>query len=196
MAISISNNGGSEETPTMSEINVTPLVDVMLVLLIIFMVAAPMMTIGVPVNLPKAAAKPLTDQKPPIVVSVNADSHIFIDTAEVSKEELVQKLIANSENAMDRRIHVRADKDLSYGTVLETMGMINSAGFTKVALVSQLPATAPASAAPSASIAGAQPAAPAAGGTPPSAQAVPASVAAAPAGPTAPGPPLASHATP
>lgn len=120
-----------------SEINVTPLVDVMLVLLIVFMVAAPMMTIGVPVNLPTASAKPLIEQKPPIVVSLDGQGKVYVDKNEVAPQDLIARIRAESAGEADRRIHVRGDKTLPYGRVMEVMGLINEAGFTKVALVSE-----------------------------------------------------------
>jgi biopolymer transport protein ExbD/biopolymer transport protein TolR len=126
----------------MAEINVTPLVDVMLVLLIVFMIAAPLMTAGVPVDLPKAQAKPLVDQKTPLAVTVNAAGHYFIGSEEVAPDSLLNSLKNQAENELDRRIHVRADKDLPYRAVLEVMGQISTAGFTKVALVSEAPKSA------------------------------------------------------
>ncbi len=140
----------------MSDMNVTPLVDVMLVLLIVFMVAAPLMAQGVPINLPKVQTKPLSDQKPPIGVSVNAAGQYFVDTKPVAAGQLVATLDAE-DPTKDRRIHVRADTDLPYGKVVAVMGLIDSAGFTKVALVSQ-PGAGPSPAAASS----AAPAAPAA----------------------------------
>ena len=153
-----------DRSEPIADINVTPLVDVMLVLLIVFMIAAPLMTAGVPVDLPKANAKPLADQKPPLAVSVNAAGHYFIGNEEVPSELLLTSLKNQAENELDRRIHVRADKDLPYRTVLEVMGEISTAGFTKVALVSEAPKSAPAAApaggAPQAA-GGGEPAAPA-----------------------------------
>ncbi len=139
MGVALRKHDEEFDDQPMSEINVTPLVDVMLVLLIVFMVAAPLMAAGVPVDLPKTQAKPLTDQKPPLAVSLNADSKYFIENAEVPAELLLSTLINHAENELDRRIHVRADKDLPYRAVLELMGQINAAGFTKVALVSEAP---------------------------------------------------------
>jgi biopolymer transport protein ExbD/biopolymer transport protein TolR len=140
MAVSLRNHDDDFEDQPMSEINVTPLVDVMLVLLIIFMIAAPLMVSGVPVDLPKTQAKQLNDQKPPLAVSLDAGGKYFIGPDEVAPEALLSTLLNNAENQMDRRIHVRADKNLAYRQVLELMGQINAAGFTKVALVSEAPA--------------------------------------------------------
>jgi biopolymer transport protein TolR len=134
------------DSAPMADMNVTPLVDVMLVLLIVFMVAAPLLAVGVPVDLPKSQAKPLSDQKPPIAVSLDASGKLFVDQREAAPDELLG-VLAENPDAKDRRIHVRADKNLSYGKVIEIMGLINSAGYTKVALVSEAPGTAPANAA-------------------------------------------------
>ena len=142
MAVSLRSHAGDASDPPMSEINVTPLVDVMLVLLIIFMVAAPLMVSGIPVDLPKTQAKQLNDQKPPLAVSVDAGGKYFIGTDEVQTDQFLSALTNHAENELDRRIHVRADKNLPYRAVLELMGQINSAGFSKVALVSEAPSAA------------------------------------------------------
>ncbi len=135
MAFALRKNDGDFDAPPMSDMNVTPLVDVMLVLLIVFMVAAPLMATGVPIDLPKAQAKPLIDQKQPIAITISADGKYFVDQREVAADELVTVLGENAESK-ERRIHVRGDKSVSYGKVIEVMGLINSAGYTKVALVS------------------------------------------------------------
>ena len=139
MAFALRKGDGGDDVAPMADMNVTPLVDVMLVLLIVFMVAAPLMAVGVPVDLPKAQAKQINDQKPPIVVSVDASGAFFIDQKSIPTEEFLPTLTANSENDKERRIHVRADRNVNYGKVMEVMGSINSAGFTKVALVSEAP---------------------------------------------------------
>jgi TolR protein len=126
----------------MSDMNVTPLVDVMLVLLIVFMVAAPLMATGVPINLPKVQTKPLVDQKQPIAVTIDSDGKIFIDQREVAADEIIA-VLAENPDSKERRIHVRGDKTVSYGKVVEVMGLINSAGYTKVALVSESPSSTP-----------------------------------------------------
>jgi biopolymer transport protein TolR len=136
MAFALRKNDGDFDALPMADINVTPLVDVMLVLLIIFMVAAPLMATGVPVDLPKAQTKPLADQKQPIAVTIGADGKLFVDDREVAAEELVS-VLGESADSKDRRIHVRGDKTIAYGKVIEVMGLINSAGYTKVALVSE-----------------------------------------------------------
>jgi biopolymer transport protein ExbD/biopolymer transport protein TolR len=140
MAFALRNQNESDAAP-MADINVTPLVDVMLVLLIVFMVAAPLMAVGVPVDLPKVQAKQLNDQKPPIAVSIDADGNFFVDQKPVSTDSLFDELNAVSENDKERRIHVRGDKNVTYGKVIEAMGKINGAGFTKVALVSEAPSS-------------------------------------------------------
>jgi biopolymer transport protein TolR len=121
----------------MSEINVTPFVDVMLVLLVVFMVTAPLLTVGVPVDLPQTKAQPLPADQKPLEVTVNAQGKIFLQETEISLEELVPKLQAISDNAKDTRIYVRGDEKINYGLVMQVMGTINSGGFTKVALVTQ-----------------------------------------------------------
>ncbi len=127
-------SGRSRYRP-LAEINVTPLVDVMLVLLIIFMVTAPLMTSGVPVDLPKANAQPLNTDSKPLTVSIKADGKIFMQDQEVSLEDLVPKLQAIAQNNPEQRIFVRGDKDLAYGRIMQVMGTITQGGFTKVALL-------------------------------------------------------------
>lgn len=121
------------------EINVTPFVDVMLVLLIVFMVTAPLMNVGVPVDLPKTESAVLTDQVEPLVVSVNSKQEIYIQEMKVSLDELIPKLAAITENKEDTKIYVRGDEGLLYGKVMEIMGHISAAGFKKVTLVAQMP---------------------------------------------------------
>lgn len=119
----------------MAEINVTPMVDVMLVLLIIFMVAAPMLTVGVPVDLPKTQASAMQGDNEPLSISINANGQIYLQDTAVTPEEIVPRLTAISKNGYDQRIFVRADKQIDYGRVMDVMGRINAAGFTKVGLV-------------------------------------------------------------
>jgi biopolymer transport protein TolR len=121
----------------LAEINVTPLVDVMLVLLIIFMVTAPLMTSGVSVDLPKTSAQPLNSDSEPLTVSIKADGSIFLQDQAVDVGDLVAKLQAIAKNNPDRRIFVRGDKDLAYGRIMEVMGTITQGGFTKVALLAE-----------------------------------------------------------
>ena len=120
---------------TMSDINVTPLVDVMLVLLIVFMVAAPLMTTGVPIELPKTEAKPLPTPSEPLTISVQADRKVFIDKTEIALDELAAKLQALAKNGNDEQLMVRGDTNVPYGAIMEVMGVLNSAGFTKISLV-------------------------------------------------------------
>ncbi|ADZ69351.1 protein TolR [Polymorphum gilvum] len=119
----------------MSEINVTPFVDVMLVLLIIFMVAAPLLTVGVPIDLPESRAKPLEGDTEPITISVNAAGQIFIQNTEIPLDEVVPKLEAIAANGYDERIYVRGDSNADYGTMMRVMGRINAAGFKRLGLV-------------------------------------------------------------
>jgi biopolymer transport protein TolR len=119
----------------MSEINVTPFVDVMLVLLIVFMVTAPLLSAGVPVDLPEAQAKPLALEKEPITVTVNTEGRIFIKDTEVSMDQLVPKLTELATSGLDERIYVRGDKAASYGAIMKVMGVINGAGFRRIGLV-------------------------------------------------------------
>ncbi len=123
----------------MSEINVTPMVDVMLVLLVVFMVSAPLMTVGVPVDLPKTDASQMVGQDEPLVVSVNEKGEVFLQETKITLEQLVPRLVAISQNKKDTRIFVRGDKTIAYGKVMEVMGTVNLAGFTRVALLTQLP---------------------------------------------------------
>jgi biopolymer transport protein TolR len=133
-----SGRGGRRYT-AMSEINVTPFVDVMLVLLIVFMVTAPLLTVGVPVDLPKASAPTISEQKEPITVSVNAQGKIFLQEAETTLDSLVARLVAVTENDREARVFVRGDRNIMYGRVMEVMGALNAAGFARVALIAELP---------------------------------------------------------
>jgi biopolymer transport protein TolR len=123
----------------MSEINVTPLVDVMLVLLVVFMVTAPLLTVGVPVELPKTEAAQIVGQDEPLVITVNAQGKLFIQETEVDLERLVPRLQAITANRSETRIFVRGDRALAYGRVMEVMGTVNLAGFTRVALITEQP---------------------------------------------------------
>ena len=119
----------------MSEINVTPFVDVMLVLLIVFMVTAPLLTAGVPVDLPKTQANTINEPVEPLVITVDRAGKIYIQETEVAYDKLVPRLQAITRRKPDTRIYVRGDKDLAYGRVMQVMGRLNGAGFEKVALV-------------------------------------------------------------
>ena len=121
----------------MSEINVTPFVDVMLVLLIIFMVTAPLLTVGVQVDLPESSADSLPDDQEPLTLTINSKGEIWIQEHQVAFDEVVPKILAISKNRTDTRIYVRGDKTINYGRVLEIMGMLSGSGFTKVALISE-----------------------------------------------------------
>ena len=118
-----------------SEINVTPLVDVMLVLLIIFMVAAPLLTVGVPIDLPETQAKAMNSETLPITVSVNDQGQIYLQETEIPLEEIVAKLEAISQTGYDERIYVRGDKTADYGTVMKVMARISAAGYKNLGLV-------------------------------------------------------------
>lgn len=124
-----------------AEINVTPFVDVMLVLLVIFMVTAPLMTSAVEVDLPKTQAAQATGQDEPLIVSLNAAGKVFLQETEMEVDALVPRLQAITQNKPEQRIFVRADKSLPYGRVMEVMGTLSAAGFAKVALVSEMPGT-------------------------------------------------------
>ena len=126
--------------PVMSEINVTPMVDVMLVLLIIFMVSAPLLTVGVPIDLPQTQAKSLDQDREPLTVSVNLQGQVFLQNSEIPVDELVAKLkaITDARGGFDERIFVRGDRKVDYGTVMRVMGRLSQAGFRRVALVTEI----------------------------------------------------------
>ena len=119
----------------MAEINVTPFVDVMLVLLIVFMVTAPLLTVGVPIDLPETQAKQMEGDSEPITVSIKADGKIYLQDAEVDADKLVSTLQAIAKNGLDERVFVRGDKSADYGTIMRVMGRLNSAGYKKIGLV-------------------------------------------------------------
>lgn len=125
----------SRRHAVMSEINVTPFVDVILVLLIIFMVSAPLLTAGVPIDLPESQAKPLSADKDPISVTIDPSGKVYIQDTEITLDELVPKLKAVAGNGYDERIFVRGDKTSNYGTVMQVMGAISGAGFRNIGLV-------------------------------------------------------------
>ncbi len=126
--------------PVMAEINVTPMVDVMLVLLIIFMVSAPLLTVGVPIDLPQSQAKTLDQDREPLTVSVNLKGQVFLQNTEIALDELVAKLkaVTDARGGLDERIYVRGDRQVDYGTVMKVMGRISAAGFRRVALVTEI----------------------------------------------------------
>jgi biopolymer transport protein TolR len=144
MGMSIKAGGGGRRRgkrgrhAPMSEINVTPMVDVMLVLLIIFMVAAPLLTVGVPIELPQSQGKQLESNKEPLTISVGANGDTFIGETKVALDEIAEKLKAIAKNGMDEQIFVRGDKGVSYGQVMKVMGRISAGGFKKVSLVTEV----------------------------------------------------------
>jgi biopolymer transport protein TolR len=124
----------------MSEINVTPFVDVMLVLLIVFMVSAPLLTVGVPLDLPQSQAKSLEQDREPLTISVNVRGQIFLQNTEITPEDLVPKLkaITDARGGLDERVYVRGDKKVDYGTMMRVMGRLSAAGYHRVALVTEV----------------------------------------------------------
>ena len=145
MAMNMAGSSGGgrrgRRRAVMAEINVTPMVDVMLVLLIIFMVSAPLLTVGVPIDLPQTQASSLDQaDKEPLAISVNTNGQVFLQNTEIPLEEMVPKLkaIAAARGGSDERIYVRGDKTVDYGTVMKVMGRLSAAGFRRVALVTEV----------------------------------------------------------
>jgi biopolymer transport protein TolR len=142
MNVAGSSSGGrrGRRRPVMAEINVTPMVDVMLVLLIIFMVSAPLLTVGVPLDLPQTQAKSLEQDKTPLQISVDIGGKVFINDTEVAMNDLIPKLkaITAARGGLDERIFMRADKKADYGTVARVMGQLSGAGFKRLALVTEV----------------------------------------------------------
>ena len=128
--------GGGDDLEENSEINVTPFIDVMLVLLIIFMVAAPMLTVGVPVDLPQSQAPALNEEREPLTISVNGQGEIFLQETKVELEDIVPRLNAITKQGYEERIYVRGDRNVNYGQVMKVMGTISAAGFKRVARIS------------------------------------------------------------
>jgi biopolymer transport protein TolR len=124
----------------MSEINVTPFVDVMLVLLIVFMVSAPLLTVGVPIDLPQSQAKSIDQDREPLTLSVNTSGQVFLQNSEIKLDDLVPKLkaITDARGGADERIYVRGDRKVDYGTMMRVMGKLSAAGFHRVALVTEV----------------------------------------------------------
>ena len=146
MAMMAGNGGGGRSGRRgrrsyvqMSDINVTPLVDVMLVLLVIFMITAPLLTVGVPVDLPHTQASQMVGQDEPLVITVNAKGEVYLQDTRIDLDQLVPRLQAITQNKKDTRIFVRGDRTIAYGRVMEVMGTVNQAGFSRVALITQLP---------------------------------------------------------
>ena len=127
--------GGRKRAGRIAEINVTPFVDVMLVLLIVFMVTAPLLTVGVPVELPKTEAKQLAAEETPLTVSVRADGVVFLQESQVAEDQLLAKLRALSKEGLQSRIFIRADEAVNYGAVARVMAKISSAGYRNIGLV-------------------------------------------------------------
>jgi biopolymer transport protein TolR len=146
MGMNMGSGGGGggrrrhQRAKVMAEINVTPMVDVMLVLLIIFMVSAPLLTVGVPLDLPQTAAKSLDQDKEPLTLSVQLSGKVFLNNTEIPLDEVVPKLkaITEARGGMDERIFVRGDTKVDYGTVMRVMGRLSAAGFKRVALVTEV----------------------------------------------------------
>lgn len=122
----------------MSEINVTPMVDVMLVLLIIFMVSAPLLTVGVAIDLPQTQAKSLDQDREPLTVTVNDKGQVYLQNTDIKLDELVSKLQAIAKNGTDERIYVRGDRKVDYGTMMRVMGRLSAAGYRRVALITEV----------------------------------------------------------
>ena len=125
----------------MAEINVTPFVDIMLVLLIVFMVTAPLLTVGVPVDLPKTRAATINDTQEPLVISINGEGKLFLQESETTLDNMIPRLREIMKANPDLRIFIRGDETLPYGTVMEVMGELSAAGFRKVSLLAKLPET-------------------------------------------------------
>jgi biopolymer transport protein TolR len=136
-------SGGRRGYKPMSEINVTPMVDVMLVLLVVFMVAAPLLTVGVPVDLPKTQAASINDRVEPLTISIDNQGRVFLQEGEVGMDQLVPRLQAITRNKPDTTIFVRGDRGIAYGRIMEVMGLVASAGFSKVSLIAELPGSSP-----------------------------------------------------
>jgi TolR protein len=139
MAISLPPSGdpGEERYTPFAEINVTPMVDVMLVLLVIFMVAAPLLTVGVPINLPKTTAAEVTEPQKPVIVSMNAQGEYFIGDDKVATDDLKSRLAALALEDPARIVYVRGDRIIEYGKLMDLLGLVNAAGFAKVSLIAE-----------------------------------------------------------
>ena len=132
------NRRRSRGNSPISDINVTPLVDVMLVLLIVFMVTAPLLTVGVPIELPKTAAKQMTDESEPLTITIDKNSKIYIQELEVDFDELTEKLEAIGQSNYDQKIYINGDKDISYEVLMKVMAKISSSGYTSIGLVTDI----------------------------------------------------------
>jgi len=132
------NRRRSRKNNPISDINVTPLVDVMLVLLIVFMVTAPLLTVGVPIELPKTAAKQMTDDNEPLTITIDKDSKIYIQEMEIDFDDLTEKLEAIGQSNFDQKIYINGDKDISYEVLMKVMAKISSSGYTSIGLVTDI----------------------------------------------------------
>jgi len=142
MGMQISSSGrrrGRRKLRPMGEINVTPFVDVMLVLLIVFMVTAPLLTVGVPVDLPETKASQISDDQAPLLISIQSDGKIALQNRVIEADELIPRLEAVARANPETRIFVRGDKNVSYGEVMGVMGLVQESGFSRVALITKLP---------------------------------------------------------
>lgn len=143
MGVSLGSSGTRglhrRRAPIVAEINVTPLVDVMLVLLVIFMVTAPLLTVGVPVNLPKTKASAINEKEEPLIITIDEKGIIYLQETPLEIETLVPRLVAITQSNAEAPIFVKGDKTIHFGRVMETMGAISSAGFKKVSLLSEVP---------------------------------------------------------
>lgn len=145
MGASLNGGGGGRRLGVrnahrpMSDINVTPMVDVMLVLLIVFMVTAPLLTVGVPVDLPKTEAAPISEPSEPLVVSVDAKGKIFLQETELTMDQLAPRLAAVVASKADTQVFVRGDRAIDYGRVMQVMGTLRAAGFERIALIAEMP---------------------------------------------------------
>lgn len=132
------NRRRSRKNDPISDINVTPLVDVMLVLLIVFMVTAPLLTVGVPIELPKTAAKQMTDDNEPLTITIDKNSKIYIQEMEIDFDDLTEKLEAIGQSNFDQKIYINGDKDISYEVLMKVMAKISSSGYTSIGLVTDI----------------------------------------------------------
>ena len=132
-----SGETGEERYTPLAEINVTPMVDVMLVLLVIFMVTAPLLTVGVPLDLPKTQAAAISDPKPPVILSLNRRGEVFIGDERIEPGDLASRLSALAAEDSTRIVNVRGDQTISYAQLMEALGMVNRAGFVKVSLIAE-----------------------------------------------------------
>jgi biopolymer transport protein TolR len=137
MSLGKARKGRGRRRAPIGEINVTPMVDVMLVLLIVFMVASPLMTVGVPIDLPQASASPIPLEKPPMSITVTADGTISVDREPVSEETLLAAIAAKSADGTDERLLIRGDTATAYGMVMKVMGLLSSAGYSRIGLVTE-----------------------------------------------------------